>query len=71
MNAVHTNARILEMTEAPVSALSTNATGRANKSKKRRQEDLPKDAIADGDDVGSKPSKEERREAKRLKKSTK
>lgn len=56
------------MIEAPVSVLYTDGNGHTKKSKKRTQEDLPKDFVGNGDDGSSEPSKEERREAKRLKK---
>lgn len=56
------------MTEAPASAVLNDGNDHTKKSKKRRREDILKDAVGNGDFGGSKPSKEERREAKRLKK---
>ena len=55
------------MIEAPVSALPNDGNGDTKKSKKRRREDGSKIAVDNGNDGGSKPTKEERREAKRLK----
>lgn len=55
------------MTEALASAVAIDGNDHTKKSKKRRREDGPKTAVSNGDG-GSKPSKEERREAKRLKK---
>ena len=56
------------MTEAPTSAVLTDKEDRTKSSKKRRREDASAIAVGISDDRGSKPSKEERREAKRLKK---
>lgn len=56
------------MIEAPLRATPIDGTDFTKKSKKRRREDVPKDIFGNGDDGGSKPSKDERREAKRLKK---
>lgn len=56
------------MTEALVSAVRTNGHDHAKKSKKRRREDVPNDSVGNGDDGARTLSKEERREAKRLKK---
>ena len=55
------------MTEAPTSAIVTDKKDRKNSSNKRRRTDESKIAVGIGDDRGSIPSKEERREAKRLK----
>ena len=56
------------MTEALLSAASTDGIDQPKKSKKRKRENGLRIAVGNGDDGGSKPSKEERREAKRLKK---
>ena len=56
------------MTGVLTSALPTDGSDHLNKSKKRRRHDGSKITVEDGDAGGSKPSKEERREAKRLKK---
>lgn len=56
------------MIEEPIKAIPIDGLDFTKKSKKRRREDAPKDIVGNGDDGGSKPSKEERREAKRLKK---
>ena len=55
------------MTEAATSAVLTDQKDRTKTLKKRRREDGSEIAVGIGDDRGSKPSKEERREAKRLK----
>ena len=56
------------MTEAPVSAVATDGNHDMKKSKKRRRENVSKDTVGNGDDGGSKSSKEERGEVKKLKK---
>lgn len=58
----HKSASIPAMTEASINALPTDERGYTKKPKKRPREDVP-----NNDDGGSKPSKEDRREAKRLK----
>ena len=58
------------MAEALISAVHTDGNANTKKSKKRRREDGPKDAVGNGDDRATRPSKEQRREAKRLKKLT-
>ena len=56
------------MTEALLNAAPIEGNDYTKKSKKRRRDDGPNKTVRNGDDCGSKPSKEERREAKRLRK---
>ena len=56
------------MTDIPVIATSTDGYDHIKVSKKRRREDVSKEPVSNGHSAGSKPSKEERREAKRQKK---
>ena len=56
------------MTEVPVIAASTDGHDHTKVSKKRGREDVSKEHVSNGLSAESKPSKEERREAKRLKK---
>lgn len=56
------------MTEGSGSAMLANKQDHSQKPKKRRREDGSKIAVGNGNDRGNELSKEERREAKRLKK---
>lgn len=64
----HKNAINLAMTEGSGNAVLANKQGHSQKPKKRRREDGSRIAFGNGDDRGNELSKEERREAKRLKK---
>lgn len=55
------------MTEVPASVVSANGNDHTKKLKKRRRDDGQKKPAGNSDENGSKPSKEVRREAKRLK----
>ena len=59
---------ILVMTESLPSEALTNGHSLEKKNEKRKRENGKHESSSKNEDVASKPSKEERREAKRLKK---